>query len=211
MKLFRLDIETETIFQLVQKEETMEPITNPSSYYIEDTLLLEFLITRYDEILKQDQQRIGEVWTGLGLVALHQNKELLTAYKHLISSDSYMVKEILITSIDLFLSELHRLRSVEPSEYVEKEIQRTPLNRRAATKFRLWSWREGRNMTIEQECLKYYPIWELVSWLGLGQYEQLTDFETNVMFSDLPLLERLERGVDIVIESFKRRPTLEKN
>jgi hypothetical protein len=188
----------------------MKQITSPTCC-IEDTLLLEFCITRYDEILKGDQPRIGEVWTGLGLVALHQNKELLTAYKHLISSDSYMVKEILITSIDLFLSELHRLRSVEPSEYVAKEIQRTPLSRRVATKFRLWAWREGGNMTIEQGFLKFYPIWELVSWLGLGPYEQLRDFESNVMFSDLPLLERLERGLDIVVDSFKRRRSIDEN
>ena len=39
-----------------------------SQYYIEDTLLLKFLIIRFSEMLRSDEPRLDPVWAGLGMV-----------------------------------------------------------------------------------------------------------------------------------------------
>src|SRR5208337_5681704 len=104
----------------------MDPDQDHSQYYIEDTLLLKFLITRYTEMLGVDEPRLVPVWTGLGMVALHQNRELENAFTTLISSTSYTAEEVLTSSIDLFLAELIRLEAVDTTDYLRKPVERRP-------------------------------------------------------------------------------------
>ena len=112
----------------------MNPTEGSPDYYIEDTLLLKFLITRYAEMLQSDKPNISPVWKGLGLVGLCQNRELAGAFKTLISSDSYTVEEALESSIDLFLGELSRLEAVDTGEYVDKKGEPRPISQRNVKK-----------------------------------------------------------------------------
>ena len=152
-----------------------------SRHYIEDTLLLKFLIARYAEMLGTDEQRLDPVWAGLGMVALHQNMEMEGAFNILISSTSYTAEEVLTSSIDLFLAELIRLEAVDTTDYLRKPVERRPLSPRTARKFLFWSWGEGRKMKRDQD-LRFYLVWELVSWLGLTSDGYIKEFEENADF-----------------------------
>src|SRR5271157_3654474 len=176
-----------------------------SGHCIEDTLLLRFLIVRYTEMLRMDEPRLVPVWKGLGMVALHQNKESEQAFKTLISSPSYTVEQILTSSIDLFLAELDRLEAADTTDYLEKRVERRPMSPGTARKLLYWSWGEGRKM-VEEEVFEFYSIWELVSWLGLSSDEYIKEFEEKCRYSKLPKEKRLEEGLEVVKAAIFKRP-----
>ncbi len=183
----------------------MDSDHDSSQYYIEDTLLLHFLIVRYTEMLQLKEPRLVPVWAGLGLVALHQNKELANAFETLISSDSYTVEEVLTCSIDFFLVEIDRLATADAADYVEKRVARRPLSRRTERKFQSWAWHEGRRMKKEN-CFEYYSIWELVSFLALTSDEYIKAFEERCRFSESPEEVKLEQGLEVIKSAtFRRR------
>lgn len=183
----------------------MNPDHESSQCYIEDTLLLKFLITRYSEMLGMDEPRLVPVWAGLGMVALHQNRELANAFEILISSDSYTVEESLTISIDLFMLELDRLATADTADYMEKRVERRPMRPRTARKFLFWSWGEGRKMKRERD-LRFYLVWELVSWLALTSDEYIKAFDERCRFSESPVEVKLEDGLQIVkAATFRRR------
>jgi len=175
----------------------MTPDHDRPGCYIEDTLLLKFLLARYSEMLGMDEPRFDPVWKGLGLVALHQNKELANAFEILISSNSYTVEESLTISIDFFMLELDRLETAETTDYPEKKVERRPLSPRTARKFLFWSWREGRKMSREKD-FRFYSVWELVSWLGLSSDEYIQAFEERCRFSEFSTEKKLEQGLEVV-------------
>ena len=174
-----------------------------STYYIEDSLLLKFLITRYSEMLQSEKPHLSPVWKGLGLVGLYQNRELGNAFKNLISSDSYTVAEALESSIDLFLGELNRLEAVDTQDYVDKKGEPRPLGQRHVKKLLYWSWRENIRMRREKD-FEFYPIWELISWRAMEFDEGLAEFEETCRFSESPPEEKLQNGVDIVRIALRR-------
>lgn len=172
-------------------------------YYIEDTLLLRFLITRYTDMLQIKEPKLVPVWAGLGMVALRQNLELKYAFETLLSS-SYTAQEVLTSSIDLFLTELHGLEATDADDYVPRKIARRPLRERTARKFLLWSWREGRKLKEERD-FRFYPIWELISRLGLNADEYINEFERRCRFSQSSLETRLDDGLEIVKTAIFKR------
>jgi hypothetical protein len=168
-----------------------------SRYYVDDTLLLKFLIARYTEMLQIKEPRLVPVWAGLGMVALYQNRDLENAFKTLISSDSYTLQDVLTASIDFFLVELDRLEAADAADYVEKRVERPPLSRRTARKFLFWSWSEGRKMSKEKD-FRFYAVWELISWLTLTSDEYIKAFDERCRFSESPVEEKLRDGLDVV-------------
>lgn len=184
----------------------MNPEDDSSQYYIEDTLLLRYLITRFTEMLGSDEPKLDPIWAGLGLTGLHQNRDLESAFNILISSDSYTVEDVLNISIDLFVVELQRLETTakDTAHYVEKEIQRRPLTPRTARKFLFWSWREGRKMSKAQD-FRFYPIWEVVSRLALNSEEYIKAFEQRCRFSTFPQEMKIYQGLPIIKAAIFRR------
>jgi hypothetical protein len=150
-----------------------------------------------------DEPRLVPVWEGLGMVALHQNKELEQAFKTLISSPSYTVEQILTSSIDLFVAELIRLGAIDATDYPRKKVERRPMRPETARKFLYWSW-EGRKM-LKEQCFEFYSIWELVSWLGLTSDEYIKEFEERCRFSAFPVEVKLEEGLEVVRAAMFRR------
>jgi hypothetical protein len=181
----------------------MNPDQDMSRYYIEDTFLLKFLIKRYAEMLQMEQPRLVSVWGGLGLVALAQNKEFQNAFKILISSSSYTSEGVLTSSLNLFLAELSRLETADTPDYLIKKIERQPMRPGTARKLLSWSWREGRKMSKEGD-FEFYPVWELISWLGLECDEEIREFDEKCRFTESQPEEKLEQGLDIVREAIRR-------
>lgn len=184
----------------------MTPDHDSSRYCVDDTLLLKFLIVRYSQMLGIDNPRLVPVWAGLGMVALHQNRDLENAFAILISSNSYSVEESLTISIDLFMMELDRLATADTADYVEKRVERRPLSRRTERKFLFWSWKEGRKMSLSRDKdFRFYPVWELISWLGLSSEEYLKAFDEKCRFSGSPVEVKLEEGLEVIKATIFRR------
>lgn len=181
----------------------MDPDRDNPRYYVEDTLLLKFLITRHSEMLRTDEPRLDPVWKGLGMAALRQNKELKYAFETLLSS-SYTAQEVLASSVDLFLAELHRLEATDADDYVSKKIERRPLTLKTARQFLFWCWREGRKMKDGQD-FRFYPVWEVVSWLGLTSNDYVEEFERRCRFSQSSLKKRLDDGLEIIKTAIFKR------
>ncbi len=112
----------------------MTPTEGASPYYIEDRLLLRFLIKRYTEMGQTNNPNLSPVWRGLGLVGLHKNGELKNAFEILISSESYTVKEVLETSLDLFMAELSRLQGANTYYECPEKPKSRPFNTRKTSK-----------------------------------------------------------------------------
>lgn len=182
----------------------MTPDHDSFQYYMEDTLLLKFLIVRYSEMLGTDEPKLDPVWKGLGMAALHQNKQFQNAFKSLIFSGSYTVAQVLTSSLDLFLAELLRLESADATDYVEKEIKRPPMSPRTARKFRFWCWAEGRKMLREGD-FRFYPIWEVLAYQSLTSDEYVEEFERRCRVSQSSLETRLDDGLEIVKTAIFRR------
>ena len=199
-----IQTDTGTKSKLIRNSEMNTDQDGPP-YCIEDTLLLKFLITRFTEMLGMDEPRLVPVWEGLGMVALHQNRELEHAFKTLISSDSYTAEEILTSSIDLFLAELIRLGAIDTTDYPGKKVELRPMSPGTARKFLYWSWGEGRKM-VKEQCFEFYSIWELVSWLGLTSDEYIKEFEERCRFSAFPVGVKLEEGLEVVKAAIFNRP-----
>jgi hypothetical protein len=174
-----------------------------SQLCIEDTLLLRFLITRYDEILLSDEPKLDPVWAALGLAALHKNGEWRSALEVMAFSDSYTTREVLEASIDIFAAELFRLQDVNTYYDCPEKPKNGQVRSRNRRKLLFWSWREGRKMGTKR-YFEYYPIWELVSWLALYD-EYLKEFEKKCRFSSFPPEEKLEEGLQIVKAAIFRR------
>jgi|SRR5271157_2457997 len=181
----------------------MNPDHDSSLYYIEDTHLLKFLIKRYAEMLQMEQPRLVSVWAGLGLVGLYQNTELRNAFKTLICSDSFTEEEVLTSSLDLFLAELNRLEAADSPDYLEKQIERQPMSPKTARKLLFWCWCEGRKMSKEGN-FEFYPVWELISWLGMESDEEIREFEEKCRFSESEPEEKLEQGLDVVKQALRQ-------
>jgi hypothetical protein len=171
--------------------------------YIEDTLLLKFLIVRYSEMLGTEEPNLDPVWSGLGMVALRQDLELKCAFETLLSS-SYTAQETLTTSIDLFVAELNRIDAVETTKYLQRKIERRPLSPRTARKFLYWSWAEGRKMQREKN-FRFYPIWEVVSWLAFTSDKYLSGFEEMCRLSDDPVEMKIQQGLEVIKAAIFRR------
>jgi hypothetical protein len=139
------------------------------------------------------------------MVALYQNRDLENAFKTLISSDSYTLQDVLTASTDFFLVELDRLEAADAADYVEKRVERPPLSRRTARKFLFWSWGEGRKMKRERD-LRFYAVWELISWVALTSDEYIKAFDERCRFSESPVEEKLEEGLQIVKAATFKRP-----
>lgn len=181
----------------------MNPNQDRSPYYIEHSLLLRFLIVRYTEMLETEKPNLAPVWAGLGMVGLRQNLELKYAFQTLFSS-SYTAQEVLTTSIDLFLTELHGLQATDSVDYVPKEIERRPLRERTARKFLFWCWSEGRKIKRERD-FRFYPIWEVLAYQSLTSDEYVEEFERRCRVSQSSLETRLDDGLEIVKTAIFRR------
>ena len=59
-------------------------------------------------------------------------------------------------------------------------------------------------MKREQD-LRFYPVWELVSRLGLNADEYINEFEKRCLFSESPTETRLDDGLEIVKTAIFRR------
>ena len=138
------------------------------------------------------------------MVALHQNKELENAFKTLISSDSYTAREVVTSSVDLFLTELARLETADGADYVGKQIERHPLNRWTTRKFLTWVWREGRKMSKERD-FRFYAVWELLSWLAISD-EYIKSFEDRCRFSESSPEKKTREGLNVIKAAIFKRP-----
>ena len=58
----------------------------------------------------------------------------------------------------------------------------------------------------EDKDFRFYPIWELVSWLGLTSDEHIKTFEERCRFSASPIEKKIEEGLEVIKAAiFKRR------
>lgn len=50
----------------------------------------------------------------------------------------------------------------------------------------------------KEKDFRFYPIWVVVSWLGMTSDEYVEELDSQCRFSEKPVEEKLKEGLDIV-------------
>jgi hypothetical protein len=57
----------------------------------------------------------------------------------------------------------------------------------------------------KEQDFRFYPVWEVASWLGLNSDEYIKAFEERCRFSEAPTEKKLEDGLEIIKAAIFRR------
>lgn len=170
--------------------------------------ILEFLVTRFHEIIETDEPRVPAIFHGLALVAVSKDEELASTCKALFSSPHLPPKEILRRSIELFQGALESCQDDEPSqEPIHNTEEDHELSEKSCRHIMMVARREGTQM-LEQGDYRFVKIFECLSWIGLQCDSEWLDVfeEARAHFKDDP--ENLIKvGIDVIRDClFRLRP-----
>ena len=175
-------------------------VFGPDGPEVEPTLLLRFLIKRYDELLETANPRIPLVFQGLSLAGVAHDEK---GYEE-------------ISSILFPASQVQRCREVLTETLARTQPgQSTPhsgddrglpsLDERAYRQFLMSALREGKRM-IAAEDYEFAQIIRVLGWIALQSYpRRLAEFEDAWKASQEDLGEATRRGVEVLRTAFGRR------
>jgi hypothetical protein len=169
--------------------------------------ILEFLIQRFNETLRNDNPRVPLVLKGLGLVALSPVEELLANYRGLLSSPYLPPLEILRRCVEIFQEALQ----CDPAsfQYSRGQYEDDPrLDEKASRHVMMVALREGKQM-LEENDVRFVKIFEMLGWISLqNDPEWLAEFEqVRKRFANDPE-GLIEAGREILRDAvFRSRPS----
>jgi hypothetical protein len=175
---------------------------------IEQSLILQFLIKRFEEILLGKDSRVPPVIHALALAGLGTDEEVLTQYKTIFSWPYTAHPEIIQQAIEIFQTALQRDPDSRSLQFSSQEAEESSeLNFPFCKLVARTALREGREMILARDY-RFVQVFIILGWIGLQRDpERLAEFEEIVTsHSDDP--ERLvQKGRDILCDAvFLRRP-----
>ena len=176
---------------------------------VQSSLLLEFLIERFNEMLASENPEIPVLLQEIGRVGLDGDEELIDYYTGILSSPHHAPKAIIQRAVDLFEAALQRDPDNRPMRYSKQREEQEP-DERVCKHFRMTAFREGRKMSRERD-FRYVKVFEMLAWIGLQtNHEGLAAFEqVRRSHADDPG-KLLEAGRDILRYTlFRSRPTVQ--
>jgi hypothetical protein len=184
-------------------------LTEPEGPVIEPSLILKFLIKRFNEVLASGHSKVPFLLQGLGLVGLAGDEESLANYKGMLSSPHFPPIEIIRRAVEIFQIALKadpdNASSERPREQTEDGHA---LDEKASRHVMMVALREGRQM-LQEHDVRFVRIFEMLGWISLqGDPEWLAEFEqVRSSFPGDPE-GLIEAGRDILREAlFRRKPS----
>jgi len=182
-------------------------LDEPEELTIEFSLLLEFLIKRFNEVLASDSPRVPAILQGLAAAALSVDDESLANFKGLMASPHLPPREIIRRAIEILQLVLESGQSSFDFSRLDCNRDREPDERSRRCIIRN-AFREGRIM-LEQSDYKYVQVFVILAWGGLEiDPERLAEFETvRTTFKEDPK-KLVQEGTQILRDAiFQQTPS----
>ncbi len=156
------------------KMNTIIAPTEPDGPEIQPSIVLNFLIKRFEEILVRREPNIPAILHCLALAGLGNDDELLTQYKAIFSWPYPASPEIIHQAIEIFQTALQRDPDSRPVEFSPQETELSlpfcKLVLRAAL-------REGREMILARD-FRFVQVFIVLGWIGLQcDPDRLAEFQ----------------------------------
>jgi len=172
------------------------------------SVILEFLIKRFNEVLTSGSLKVPFLLQGLGLVGLAGDEESLANYKGILSSPHFPPAEIVRRAIEIFQIALEGDPDSHGPQRPPQEVEEdSEPDEKCGRQIIMNALREGRIM-LDQADFRHVQVFVVLGWGGLQCYqERLAEFETVLQsFADDPE-ELVKRGRVILKEALFRRGT----
>lgn len=185
----------------------MNSITVPEVPEIQISLLLTFLIKKFNDALTNDPPEVPLLLQGLGYAALSSDTELCANYEGLLSSPHLPPREIIVRAIEIFETALKNDPDGRSVQQTGDEIG-DDYDATVCRQVLMTALREGKIMEKESSY-QFHRVFELLAWIGLQcDNEWLKEFDA-VRDSHRDDPENLVRsGRDILLDVvFRRRPS----
>jgi hypothetical protein len=170
---------------------------------IEDSVILEFMIKRWNEILQSGGTTVPDALQILAAAALTTDEELLINYKALLYSPNLAPVEIMRRCVEIFQEARDSCTGQCPPCSHEKEDGDGPnLGEKQFRQIMLTAISEGGLMERESNY-QFHPVFTMLAWISL-QYdaEWLDEFERMWGFYREDPEKLVREGVDILKEAF---------
>jgi len=175
----------------------------PDGPEIEPTLLLRYLIGRYDELLQTDNPRIPFVLGGLSLSGVAHDEESQAELQRILYPTTYPDHALLNRCKDVFLRTLDRTKEGQTRERSGDDGRLPSLDERTCRQILLTALREGRRM-IADDSYEYAKVVESTGWIALQCYpRRLAEFEDAWLEQDPR--DAIRRSVEVLRTAFSRR------
>ena len=164
---------------------------------IEERVLLNYLITRGEEFLWDSPPGPRSFWWTLVEILVSQDERFreelstirVTAYRSALLEVLRLLKE---------LQKEGPIEMVPVSQNVSED--RSLLDERDCRTILRYVWKEGRRQ-LDSENSEFLQVWFFLGWIGLQVYpRRLKEFE-ELLKSDLPEKELLQKGHDLIREA----------
>jgi len=171
---------------------------------IEPSVILNFMIKRWNEIFESDDPQIPSFLQALAYAGLSTDEELTTQYTALFSSQQLPPLEVIRRSIEIFQTALRHDPDTKSSTLISEESRDPDV--KTSRQVLLLTLYEGKIM-IEQEDYRFHRVFEMLGWIGLQwDNEGLSAFDAvrttyrndpeNLVRKGRDILrDRIERGI----------------
>jgi len=177
----------------------------PEGPELESSLLLNFLIKRFNEVLESEHSKVPFLLQGLALAGLATDEDLLANYKGLLASSILPPKEIIRRAIEIFRLALEGDPDSHGPQRPPQEVEEdSEPDEKYGKRIIMNALREGKIMA-EQSDYQHVQVFVVLGWCGLSlAAARLTEFETVLQsFADDPE-ELVKRGRDILKDALFR-------
>jgi len=183
-------------------------LTDPEGPSIEPSIILTFLIKRFNEVLASEHPKAPAVLLGLGLGALASDTQFFDKYRKIISYSFSKKEETLRSSIEIFQCALDHDLDRRSSQNPPQAEECREMGEKFCRQVMMRAILEGQQM-LEEGDFRFVRIFECLAWIALQcDQERLAEFdEIRTSYNDDPE-KVVRRGTDILRNAlFPRRPT----
>jgi len=175
----------------------------PDGPEIESSLLLRFLVQRYDELLESDNPRIPLALGGLSLCGVAHDEESEAELQRILYPAKHPDHTLLTRCREIFLRTLDRTKPEQTPRRSGDGGRLPSLDERTCRQILLTALREGRRM-IADDNYEYAKIIESTGWIALRCYpRRLAEFEDAWLEQDPR--DAIRRSVEVLRTAFSRR------
>ena len=190
----------------------MEPNNDNTKYgpegpEIENTLLLKYLIRRYDALLQQNDPKISPILGAISIASVALDKELESVLQRTLFPLLHPDQALLQHCKDIFLQILERMQTEEfPERLASGDDSKYPfLGERCSRDVVIMAISEGRKM-IANDDNEFGRIVELLGWIALRHYpRRMAEFHDAWRSYDTDPGEAIRNGVQVLKTAFRIR------
>jgi hypothetical protein len=183
-------------------------LTEPEGPVIEPSLILKFLIKRFNEVLASGHSKVPFLLQGLALAGLAGEEELVANYKGVLSSPHLPPIEIIRRAVEIFQLALKADPDSHcPQRPADDDEEDHEPDEKYCRQIMMNAIREGRQMLEEgDDCFPYVQVFVMLGWIALSRDPlRQVEFEAACnSFADDPQ-GLLKAGMEILKDAFFRR------